>query len=115
MSCNGEATSMSDSEKPLAAGDHGRYADLAARPLPEGLVLQFIPSLAAMLTRAEQLAGRPLTREEVLRVRDNCPVVVSEAEPARAVEEGRGYADLDPADPWPGWQELRQPDWLPGD
>ena len=93
--------------KPLAAGEHGRYADLAGRPLPPGLVLLFVPSLAAMLTRAEQLKGQPLTRDEVLRVRDNGPVLVSDAAPARAVEEGRGYADLDPADPWPGWQRLR--------
>jgi hypothetical protein len=70
-------------------------------------VLQFIPSLAALLTRAEQLKGRPLTRDEVMRVRDHGPVLVSEGAPARAVEEGRGYADLDPADPWPGWQQLR--------
>jgi hypothetical protein len=98
---------MSDAIKPLTAGEHGRYADLAGRPLPPGLVLQFIPSLAALLTRAEQLKGSALTRDEVLCVRDNCPVLVSEVAAALAVEEQRGYADLDPADPWPGWQRLR--------
>jgi hypothetical protein len=95
------------SDKPLAAGDHGRYGDLAGRPLPDGLVWQFIPSLAAMLTRAEQLAGRPLTRDEVFKVRDACTGVVSERGPATAVEARRGYVDLDSADPWPGWVRLR--------
>ena len=94
----------------MTAGEHGRYADLAGRPLPAGLVLLFVPSLAALLTRAEQLKGQPLTRDEVLRVRDNCPVVVSERDPAAAVEAGRGYSDLDPADPWPGWLKLRAGD-----
>jgi hypothetical protein len=98
---------MADADKPLTAGDHGKYADLAGRPLPPGLAFQFIPSLAAMLTRAEELKGQPLTRDEVLRLRDNCPALVIDPELATGVEERRGYADLDPADPWPGWQQLR--------
>jgi hypothetical protein len=93
--------------EPLTAGEHGQYADLAGRPLPAGLVFLFVPSLAALLTRAEQLKGKPLTQDEVFRVRDNCPVVVSETDPAAAVAAGRGYSDLDPADPWSGWQHLR--------
>jgi hypothetical protein len=95
------------SDKPLAAGESGRYGDLAGRPLPAGLVFLFMPSLASLLTRAEQLAGRPLTRDEVLKVRDACTGVVSEPGPAKAVEERRGYVDLDPDDPWPGWLRLR--------
>lgn len=98
---------MRDASKPLAAGEHGRYTDLAGRPLPEGLVLLLIPSLAAILTHAEELAGRPLSRDEVLRIRDECQVVVTEVGAADAVTAARGYTDLDPADPWPGWQLLR--------
>jgi hypothetical protein len=92
---------------PLAVGEHGPYRDLAGRPAPPGAVLRFIPSLAAMLVRGEQLKGQPLTRDEVYRIRDACTVVVSEAAPAAAVDAGRGYPDLDPEDPWAGWLELR--------
>ena len=92
----------------LSPGVYGRYGEIAGRRLSEGLVVQFIPSLAAMLARAEQLKGARLTEEEVCRLRDNCPVVVSESAPAEAVEEGRGYRDIDPANPCPDWLELRQ-------
>lgn len=91
---------------PLKAGDTGPYAEVAARALPEGLVLLFIPALVAMVTRAEQLKGAPVTREELLRIREISPVLVSEAEPAQAVEEQRGYADLDLNDPWGSWLAL---------
>jgi hypothetical protein len=70
------------------------------------LVLLFMPSLAALADGAEQLKGAPLTREELLRIRDRAVVLVSEPEPARAVEERRGYADMDPADPWANWLAL---------
>lgn len=94
---------MADEPKPLAAGDHGPYAELAARPLPAGLVIQCVPALVAMLTRAEQLTGKPLTEEQVLKLRDASPAVVVEAAMAKAVEDGRGYTDLGPADVWLGW------------
>jgi hypothetical protein len=93
--------------EPLKGGDHGAYADLAARALPEGLVIQFIPSLAALLTRAEQLKGAPLTESEVARVRDAAPAIVSRADAAEAVTESRGYADVDPANVWESWQAVR--------
>lgn len=94
---------MADEPTPLAAGDHGPYAQLAGRPLPAGLVIQYMPALVAMLTRAEQLTGKPLTEEQVLKLRDANPAVVVEAAAAKAAEDGRGYADLDPADAWLGW------------
>jgi hypothetical protein len=97
---------MAQVGKHLAVGDTGPYAELAARPLPDGLVLLFIPSLAAIVARAEQLKGAPLTRDEVIRLRDHSAVIVSDPEPARAVEERRGYVDLDPADPWGSWLTL---------
>ena len=98
---------MADQDAPLAEGEHGRYPDLAGRPLPAGLVFQFIPSLAAMLTRAEELAARPLTRDEVLWIRDNCQVIVTRPDLASSVDQRRGYADLDAADPWTGWKKIR--------
>ena len=72
------------------------------------LVLVFIPALAPLLVRAEQLKGSPLTEEEVLRVRDNAICVRMAAEQAAATQEQRGYQDIDPEDCWAQWQELRE-------
>jgi hypothetical protein len=40
-------------------------------------------------------------------MRDACSVLVVAQASARSVDENRGYADLDAADPWPGWQALK--------
>jgi hypothetical protein len=95
------------SERPLEEGEHGPYADLAGRALPDGLVLLFIPSLAALLARAEELKGSPLTEEQVIRIRDASQVIVSPPQPTAAVEQRREYADVDPANPWESWQAIR--------
>ena len=94
-------------KRPLKEGDHGSYSALSGRPLPDDLVLLYIPSLAALLTRAEELKGTPLTQEQVLRIRDAAHVVVSHPQPAAAVDQRRGYADVDPADAWESWQAIR--------
>jgi hypothetical protein len=100
--------SMSGSaRRPLECGETGTYAEMILRPLPDGMLLVFVPSLAALLTRAEQLKGAEVTCEEVFRIRDNCNVVVTPAGAARAMEEKRGYADLDINDPWNDWLRLQ--------
>ena len=60
----------------LQRGDAGGYGELVKRPLPEGLTLFFIPSLAAMLFRAQQQNGAALTEDEVLFIRDRMGVLV---------------------------------------
>jgi hypothetical protein len=92
---------------PLKEGEHGPYGALAGRALPEGLVLLFMPSLAAILAHAEQLKGALLTEQEVFRIRDAAQVVVTLPQPAAAVEERRGYADVEPANAWESWQAIR--------
>ncbi len=99
---------MGDTEGPLKEGDHGAYGDLACRALPDGLVLLFIPSLAALLGQAEQLKGGPLTEEQVIRIRDAAQVVATLPSAAAAVEARRGYADGSPATAWESWQALRE-------
>jgi hypothetical protein len=99
---------MSDNaRRPLECGETGTYAEMILRSLPEGTLLVFVPSLAALLTRAEQLKGAELTRKEVFRIRDHCNVIVTASRTARAMEEQRGYADLDANDPWNGWLRLQ--------
>lgn len=99
---------MGNTERPLREGEHGCYGDLAGRALPDGLVLVFMPSLAALLEKAEQLKGAPLTEEQVIRIRDAALVVATRSQAASAVEEQRGYADVDPANPWVTWQVIRK-------
>ena len=91
----------------LHVGESGEYGELVKRPLPEGLSLVFIPTLAALLTRAQQLNGAALTEDQVLRIRDRSTVVVVHHGDARAVEERRGYVDIDAADAWHSWLRLQ--------
>ena len=44
----------------LQFGESGAYGELVRRPLPEGLLLVFVPRLAALLTQAQQLNGAEL-------------------------------------------------------
>jgi hypothetical protein len=92
----------------LHEGESGEYGALAKRPLPAGLSLVFVPSLAALLMRAQQLNGAALTENQVLAIRDASTVMVASHNAARAVEENRGYADIDAADAWRCWLRLQE-------
>jgi hypothetical protein len=91
----------------LRDGESGEYGKLAHRKLPEHLSLVFVPSLAALLIRAEQLNGAALTENQVLAIRDRSMVMVVPQSKARAVQERRGYADVDAADAWNSWLKIR--------
>jgi hypothetical protein len=73
----------------------------------EELVIVFVPALVALLARAERLKGAPLTRAEVERMRDEANCAAVPADVYVAVEERRGYPDLDPEQAWEGWQAVR--------
>ena len=92
----------------LKRGESGAYGELVKRPLPEGLRLFFIPSLAGMLWRTQQENGAALTEDEVLHIRDHWGVMVMTEDHARAMEEKRGYVDIDPADAWQSWLRLQE-------
>jgi hypothetical protein len=98
---------MDDTVQPLKEGDHGPYGTLSGRPLPDGLAILFFPSLAALLARAEELKGSPLTQEQVVRVRDVAQAVVTRADAAAVTAEQRGYAEVDPLNAWESWQAVR--------
>ena len=78
------------------------------RDAEESMLLVPIPALVAVLLRAEQLKGAPLTEEEVTRIRDDAACVAMTAEMQGQLEETRGYADLDPERVWEQWQVARQ-------
>lgn len=74
--------------------------DEAVVPVP-------IPALVALLLRAEQLKGSPLTESEVSRIRDDAVCMAMTLDMKRALEEKRGYPDIDPEDAWNQWQVAR--------
>jgi hypothetical protein len=99
---------MSSEPLPIKVGDVGGYAELAARPNPSNLTLQYIPALVALLLNLERKNGAPLTQAQVEAIRDQASVMAVPADAAKAVEEKRGYQDLDPRDAWREWQVARK-------
>ena len=68
----------------------------------------FIPALALLLRQAEEAKGSPLTRAEVLQVRDKGTCMMLRSSVALEMEEKRGFRDIDPEDCWEEWQTLRE-------
>src|SRR5260221_1477299 len=81
----------------------GRLAMEKQQPL----IPVFIPALAPLLLRAEQIKGAPLEREEVLETRDQAQCIMMRVEDAQALEEKRGYRDLNPEQCWEEWKQFR--------
>jgi hypothetical protein len=98
---------MAETPAPLADFEVGAYSTIEGRPNPQKLVIEFVPSLAATLLAAESKKGSPLTESEVDAIRDHATVMVSQPQAAKAVEERRGYKDVDPQHAWEEWQVLR--------
>ncbi len=75
---------------------------------PMAAVPVFVPALAHLLRQAEQAKGSPLTRAEVLQVRDKGACVMLRPSAALELEDKRGFQDIDPENCWEEWQALRQ-------
>jgi hypothetical protein len=73
----------------------------------DDLVPAFIPPLVALLIRAEELNGSPLTRNQAIAIRDNADCVMLPASTKAEMEEERGYADIDPERCWEDWLIVR--------
>jgi uncharacterized protein YegJ (DUF2314 family) len=85
----------------------------------EALVPVCIPALSAVLLHAEDQKGKPLSYDEVIRIRDASPCMMMRAADARKMAESRGYQDIDPENCWYDFQNLRRelgrkPDLDPG-
>jgi hypothetical protein len=99
---------MSENFAPIKASETGSYAEIARRSNPENYVILFIPALVAILLSVERKNGGPLNQAQVEAVRDAANVVVAPLHAAAAVEEKRGYRDLDPREAWRDWQIARR-------
>ncbi|RWC50761.1 MAG: hypothetical protein EOS55_02255 [Mesorhizobium sp.] len=73
-----------------------------------GLVIYPVPSLVATLLNRERTKGSPLTEEEVIQIRDNCPAIAVPFDVVRQMDESRGYLDIDPENCWEEWQLARK-------
>lgn len=98
---------MSGSGVELKQLEVGAYGELSARPNPNHYVLQCVPALVAVLLSLERENGAPLSKAQVELIRDKASVMVVSLEAATAVEEKRGYRDIDASDAWREWQVAR--------
>jgi hypothetical protein len=73
----------------------------------ESLVPVFIPSLIAVLLNRESAKGEPLTEAEVLAIRDAAVCVMTPIDKVSAVEDVRGYTDIDPENCWDEFLEYK--------
>ncbi|HEX8913248.1 MAG TPA: hypothetical protein VF796_12885 [Humisphaera sp.] len=67
-----------------------------------------IPALVAILLRAEELKGKPLTKAEVTRIRDECVCMTMTSSQAVKMAESRGYVDIDSERCWEEWRVARK-------
>ena len=67
----------------------------------------FVPALVALLIHAEELNGSPLTRNQVIAIRDNAYCIMLPPAIEAAIEEERGYADIDPERCFEEWLIVR--------
>lgn len=85
----------------------------------DDLVPVFMPALGALLLRAEDVKGEPLSYDEVMRIRDESACIMMKKKDAGKLADTRGYRDIDPENCWFDWQHLRrelgrEPDLDPG-
>jgi hypothetical protein len=78
-----------------------------AQPAPK-LAPTFLPALVVLLAALEQKEARPLTQDEVLKVRDEAACMAMDHADVRQLVRSRGYADIDPELAWEQWQVLRR-------
>jgi hypothetical protein len=71
------------------------------------IVPVFMPALVALLVRAEELKGSALTRDEVVRIRDNAVCIMLRASAKAEMEKTRGYPDIEPERCWEDWLQFR--------
>jgi hypothetical protein len=73
----------------------------------ERLVPVPIPPLVQLLQMYESQKGAPLTRDEVEQVRRTAICMTMRESAVRALEEKRGFRDIDPENAWEEWLAYR--------
>ncbi|MBV1831189.1 hypothetical protein HNW77_08705 [Komagataeibacter sp. AV436] len=70
-------------------------------------VLVAIPALILLLLRKEEEKGSPLTKEEVLSIRDNAACMTVPYFAALQASKQRGYDDISLENAWEDWCQVR--------
>lgn len=77
-------------------------------PQPESeLVVECIPSLTWVLTRAEQNKGSPLTEEEVVAISGQAIAIALPRKERDAKWLSQGNRDISCESPWKDWQRYK--------
>lgn len=71
------------------------------------LIITPVRSLVATLLNREEAKGSPLSEEEVRAITQNAPSIAMPEAARSAVDEERGYLDIDPENAWEEWQVVR--------
>lgn len=72
------------------------------------LIPVFIPSLVSVLMGRELDKGGPLTKREVIAIRDQSTTILLRMSEAVGLDTKRGYNDVNAASCWESWQKLRK-------
>jgi hypothetical protein len=76
----------------------------------EELVITPIPALCALLLNMEKSKGESLTEAEVIAARDSAVCMMVPRSVHKAMEESRGYRDLDLENVWEDWLGFKK--WM---
>lgn len=76
----------------------------------EPLVPTPVPALAVLLLNLEKQKGSPLTEAEALEARDKAACIMLPLSQKRAMDQARGYRDIDPENVWEEWLAIRDED-----
>jgi hypothetical protein len=76
--------------------------------MDDPLVAMAIPPLVAILLNREKAKGSALTQDEVQTLRDTATCVMVPASIRKAMEEKRGYPDIDLDNAWEEWLSFRK-------
>ncbi|WP_407495175.1 hypothetical protein [Pseudooceanicola sp. MF1-13] len=71
------------------------------------IVMIFTPALVAVLLVAEEDKGAPLTKDEVIAIRDTAACMTMKRSEAQQMVAHRGYSDVDPDYVWEDFQAVR--------
>ena len=73
----------------------------------DDLVITPIPALCLILVNMEKQKGSPLTEDEVVAARDAAVCMTVSRKVHAAMQESRGYRDLDLENVWEDWLGFR--------
>ncbi len=80
---------MRSTDEPIRLNEVGAYADLMARPNPDGLVVLTVPPFESLLPYLVQRLGRELSPDEIEAERRKAPSIVVTKDVAEKMASAR--------------------------